>query len=74
MLNRDQLALVAFVQDFAPGLLAVPRRIRVYRGLADVLEHKELRDTFVARAVILETAERQCAALNLNFPPATAEN
>ena len=67
MLNSDEKELVGFVQQYAE-LLPVERRIRVYRGLADSLDEKSIRDNFSARARIMDEAQRRCAELNLNFP------
>lgn len=66
MLNSDEKELVLFVQEHAAAL-PVEKRIKVYRGLADSLEHKEVRDLFAARAAILEEADRRCRELNLTF-------
>lgn len=64
-LNSNQKALVDFIEEAAPGQ-PVQRRVRLYRGLADCIGVKHHRTRLLKKAIILETAERQCAELNFD--------
>ena len=66
MLNPNEQELVLFIQTSAANL-PVTKRIKVYRGLADSLDAKEIRDVFSERARILEEADRRCRELDFNF-------
>jgi hypothetical protein len=72
MLNEYQKALLDFVEDTAPAL-PVLKRIRVYRGLADVLPVKRHRTRLLKKAAILEEAERRCAELHFTDEPHNGE-
>lgn len=63
MLNINQKALLEFVEDAAPAI-PLKKRIRVYRGLADVLPVKRHRTRLLKKAMILEKAELACAELD----------
>ena len=65
MLNPNEKALLDFVEDTAPAL-HVEKRIRVYRGLADIIPVKRHRARLLKKAAILEEAERRCAELNFD--------
>ena len=71
MLNKDQKLLIEFVEDRAPRL-AVRKRIKVYRGLADFIEDKSVANPLVKKAQILEDAESLCSQLNLKLCPPKA--
>ena len=63
MLNVNQKAVVEHIEETAPGL-PVQKRIRIYRGLADLLSVKRHRDRLIKKVKILEQAEARCAELH----------
>lgn len=70
MLNSDQRAAILFMDEKAIEL-PVARRIKVYHGIADLIEHHPTRKLFLKKARILETAEKRCLSLRLDFTSPT---
>jgi hypothetical protein len=67
-LNPDERALLEYIEETAP-FLPVHKRIRIYRGLADLIEIKRHRTRLLKKVRILQEAERRCA--ELHFEPET---
>jgi hypothetical protein len=74
MLNPDQKMLIEFVETRS---LELPLwlRVQIYRGMADLVTDRAVRQSFVSRAQILEETEARCAKLNYSIGnPALAAN
>jgi hypothetical protein len=68
MLNEYQKAALEFIKESAPSV-PVANRIKIYRGAADLVNEADdsTRENFIAKANILEEAEKRCNELNLTF-------
>jgi len=62
-LNPDERALLDYVEETGPAL-PVAKRVRIYRGLADLMTVKRHRVRLLKKVKILEDAERQCQELH----------
>lgn len=66
-MNDDQKAVLDFIEEQAVNL-PLHRRVRVYRGLGDMMPNHEFRRLFFQRARVLEQADALCAELKLDWP------
>ena len=66
MFNQNHIAVFDLVQSAAPAL-PISQRIKVYRGLADMVGNEPQAKQLLASAKVLEDAEKKCAELKLVF-------
>jgi len=66
MFNPNHIAVFDLVQASAPSL-PVAQRIKVYRGLADMVGNDAQATQLIASANALEEAEKKCSELKLVF-------